>query len=193
MWTKFLDTVKQAQAETGHNIILKLNPVFEMLPLPITRFDDPFLPFGKEVIQATQDLVCGYMFDMASYMAMAGAGAVALERTIRYVPKNRISILHGPFSGDGYSPMADVTGFGVDAITVSHTIWLDHYINHEPHAAFAMEDNPTAVIPEKGGIYHSSKLWMKDTTLRLTGNNVLYADKGVDYIDAIREALKELA
>lgn len=194
MWTDFIATV----AATGKHVILNLNPQFEKLPLPITRFDDPFFPFSKEIITVTQDLVAGYMFDMASYLAMGGAGAVALERSIRYVPRDRVTILHGPFTGTGFSPMSDVTGFGVDAITITEHQYLDTYLSNPPHAAFvntAFHDE----LPAQGGIYapETKQISYRDaqnqtTTLTVTDDSVLYSTQQMNYADVVREQVSKL-
>lgn len=193
-WQAFTDKIEA----TNSNIVLFLNPQFENLPLPITRFDDPFFPFSKEIITATQDLVAGYMFDMASYLAMGGAGAVALERTVRYVSRDRVTILHAPFTGAGYSPLADVTGFGVQAITVTQPADLITYIDNVPHAAF-MTASQNTTLPEVGGIYNadSNQLIYRNThnqtrTLRLTDDSILYTSKLDDYAQVVRDKVSQL-
>ncbi|MEL7432808.1 MAG: hypothetical protein AAFN11_02575 [Chloroflexota bacterium] len=193
-WQTFVEKIDM----TNSDIILFLNPQFENLPLPITRFDDPFFPFSKEIISATQDLVAGYMFDMASYLAMGGAGAVALERTIRYVPRDRITILHGPFTGTGYSPMADVTGFGAQAITVTTPDDLMTYTENVPHAAFMMTSQNTELL-DVGGIYvsDSNQLLYKHTnsetrTLRITDDAILYTSKLDNFAQVVREKVSQL-
>jgi hypothetical protein len=96
---------------------IMLAPVVSSLPLAIQRYDDPFLPFGKAVIQGTRDLVQIYVFDLAAYLALGGAGAVALERTIRYVDEQIITIIHGPFSRQAFAGLTDIISFGADAVT----------------------------------------------------------------------------
>ena len=178
---------------TSNRIIVHMNPKFELLPLPITRFDDPFLPFSKEIISATGDIVAGYLFDFASYLVMGGAGVVALERAIAYVPDNCVTILHAPFTGTGYSPMADATGFNLDAITVATHNDLQHYTENIPYMAFLADD---ASIPDRGGIYHKGELVFKQddvvTRLSLTTDDILYTSKLDNFAQKVREGIQTL-
>lgn len=196
-WTKFTQKVQQSQAETGSNIALFLNPRMELLPIAALHFDDPFLPFGKAIINATKDIVSAYVFDLASYLSMGAAGAVALERTIAYVPNKRITILHGAFSGDGFSAMADATGFAVDAITITSKSDLTTYLDKPPHAAFITQKGAidSTQMPDKGGIFWTdAKTLMlnSEMLLRLSDNSVLYAGMLEDYAQKTQEALETL-
>src|SRR4051812_25649910 len=94
-----------------------MSPRLTKMPLPMQRYDDPFLPFGKAIIAATQDLVCAYVFDLAAYLAIGAAGAVALERTIAFVGENNLTVLHAWFADSGYISAAEA--FGVDAVTLA--------------------------------------------------------------------------
>ncbi len=83
------------------------------------RHDDPFLPFGKAIIDATHDLCCAYVFDLAAYLSLGASGAIALERTIAYVPAPLIKILDGPFTRAEYVRVASESAFAVDAVTLA--------------------------------------------------------------------------
>lgn len=187
----------QKITNSNSNIILKLNPKFENLPLPITWFDDPFFPFGKQVISATQDIVAGYLFDFASYLAMGGAGVVALERTLGFVPRDKVKILHAPFTGQGFSAMADANEFNLDAITVTNHTDLEYYCNNVPYTAFlATTQNET--VPNRGGIYQAINNTIEyksaDTVhqLLVTTDDVLYSSKLDNFTDKIREGIQAL-
>lgn len=170
-----------------------MKPVFDLLPLPITRFDDPFLPFSKEIISATGDIVAGYLFDFASYLAMGGAGVVALERAIAYVPDTCVAILHAPFTGTGYSAMASPTAFNLDAITVATQNDLTYYTENNPYMAFLTGDSP---IPDRGGVYANGELAFKrDSVVRrlsLTTDEILYTSKLDNFAQKIREGILNL-
>src|SRR5215470_3431767 len=99
----FKDIVQAARERSNSRLAIGLAPTLEKLPLSIHRYDDPFLPYGKSIIDATHDLVCGYVFHLAAYLALGAAGAVALERTIAYVPAPLVKILHGPFASPDYA------------------------------------------------------------------------------------------
>ncbi|MEM9950941.1 MAG: hypothetical protein AAF846_05035 [Chloroflexota bacterium] len=185
--TNFVDKLQSAPS----NIILHINPIFELLPIPIWRYDDPFLPFAKSLIPATQDLVAGYMFDFASYLTMAGAGAVALERSIALVPKNRVRILHGPFIGTHYSPMADATAFDLDALTVTSAIDYSHYTQNQPHGALLLSwenSSEISTYDTKAGSIH-----IAGQTYTLTTNEILYASKNDDWLEKVIEGIQALS
>ena len=191
-WPDFLSKLEGLHRERG-DIALYLNPRPFLLPHPIQRYDDPYLPFGKAVIQATRPYVCAYVFDFAAYLGMVAAGAVALERTVAYAAQDSVTILHGPFTGTGYSAAMDSTGFDVDALTLTQDSDMAHYLNNPPYAAFVMgEGNP----PATGGLYDQQRrhLLLRDAngahlTLRVTDDSVLYAGGLDDFADKIAAAL----
>jgi hypothetical protein len=200
-WADFLAKLSALREKRESNLALFLNPRLENLPLSIARFDDPFLPYGKEIIRATQDLVVAYVFDLASYFALGAAGIVALERTIRFAGDS-VTILHAPFASGDYSAMADITGLGVDAITVTDVAILRTYLDKPPYAAFAdavsVADEGFISgdkIPEMGGLFSlGGHILYRDSRgqsfLRLTNDSFLSASKGEDYLDVIRKKLE---
>ena len=163
-----------------------MHPRLEQMPLPIQRHDDPFLPFGKAIIIATRDLVCGYMFDVAAYLALGAAGAVALERTIAYVGDHSLSILQGPFASADYAQAAGAGAFNVDAVTLT---------NADDTQAYHREDVGVFVLGnerEDVGAFdvENSMLLLDGIVLRLLGNDVLYAGRGDDFAEQVRAAVK---
>jgi hypothetical protein len=196
-WHEFVERLETLQHDNQTNIALKLNPRVALLPHPIQRYDDPFLPFGKAVIQATRALVCAYVFDLAAYLSVGAAGAIALERTIAYLAGAIPTILHAPFTGQGYSAMADSTGFGVNAITVITDEDLQFYLQNPPFAAFQMRDD--GGVPESGGSYHraaqSISLRGKRNPilrLRVTGDDILYGNGTNDFADILRQSVDQM-
>jgi len=156
MQNNFLVKLDQQQRDKKSNLVVLLKPRRERLPLSITRFDEPLLPYGKALIQSTHSLVCAYMFDFASYLALGAAGAVALERTIAYARSFALTVLHGAFASIDYSAMSDYVAFGVDAITVSESNLLKHYMNNPPYFAFIQSD--TVPEPLASNYYHEDRL-----------------------------------
>lgn len=201
MWADFLEKLGELRASRESNLALFMNPRLENLPLPISRFDDPLLPYGKEIIKATQEYVAAYVFDLASYLALGAAGAVALERTIRFASRDNITFLHAPFASDEFSAMADATAFGVDAITVSDSSLLRTYLDKPPYAAFAMKTGLFDInqIPAEGGL-----LWEDgrcfayldkkqiSQTLKITDKSFLFTSKGEDYLSVLRQKLERI-
>jgi hypothetical protein len=196
-WHEFVDRLTHLQQTRQTDIALFLNPRPLLLPHPIQRYDDPYLPFGKAIINATHDLVCAYVFDLASYLGMGAAGAVALERTVAYAAQEALTILHAPFVGQAYSATADTTGFGVDAITLAHAADLPHYLTHPPYAAFALGNEAT--LPDEGGVFIEEQQRFRlrgldnaTLQLRLTDDRVLYTDGTEDFAAKIRAVVEQM-
>lgn len=175
--------------------ILKLNPKLTRLPLSIQRFDDPFLPFVKPIIDATQDNVVAYWLDLASYLTLGAAGARALERTLGYIGVDVPKILHAPFVGQAYSSVVDKIAFDADALTLARDEDLPHYLNHSPYAAFVVRKH-VVDVPPIGGIYtdDETQLAYYDVnqslqTFFITGDDVLFASVNDDYAQQTRTQL----
>ncbi len=169
---KFQDKLHKVQTLQATNRALLLLPRLTKMPLPMQRYDDPFLPFGKAIIAATQDLVCAYIFDLAAYLAIGAAGAVALERTIAYVGEDNLTVLHAWFAGPGYVETAEA--FGVDAVTLADEGYIDIY-----HAAgFGVLE------------VDSLKLIGEGIEMTLYGEDTLYVGQDDDFAEQIRAALQ---
>lgn len=167
------------------DLILLLAPRLAKMPAPIQPIDDPFLPFGKAIINATSDLLAGYMFDLAAYMALGAAGMVALERTIAYVGEGAITILHGPFASPDYAAAAGAAAFNVDVVTLTEARFADEYLRHGV-ATFALNSSSHSSIylPEQ------ARFMVDNTTLRLLGEDVLYADGTERFADVVRARIE---
>ncbi len=165
-------------------VALRMNPQLLKLPLPIQRFDDPFLPFGKAIIGATRDIVGAYLFDLASYLALGGAGAVALERTLRYVGDDVVTILHGAFSDIAYATVADKIAFGVDFITVTTLVG-------ESSNGILWTDG---VLPRDVLTWHTPtrQLCINDLSTRVTDENFLFTGKDENFAETLRDTILQL-
>jgi len=119
--TSFRQQLEAAQGRSRSTLCVGLAPTLVGLPGEIARYDDPFLPYGKAVIDSTYDVACGYVFHLGAYLALGAAGARALERTIAYVPELAIRILHAPFANADYVRAAYEDGFGANAVTLTYT------------------------------------------------------------------------
>lgn len=191
-----------AARDTSGDIALLLKPRLLQIPLPMQRFDDPFLPFGKAIISATRDLVCAYVFDLAAYLALGGAGAVALERTLAYVGAETIKILHGPFATPDFAAAASDNAFAVDAVTLVDEAHLPAYTEQPSRGAYVLRAGTQPVIvpfPANTGVYwHEIGLFSlidgagRNLQIRLAGEHVLYAGRGDDFTERVRAALLEV-
>lgn len=84
----FREKALAAQRKNKTCLCISLDIVPAQSPISIQQHDEPMLPFAREIIEATQDLACGYVINPAYYMAEGAAGMVALERIVRAVPNN---------------------------------------------------------------------------------------------------------
>lgn len=174
-----MNRLQRKIAQRHSDLVLWLRPRLEKMPLPIQRYDDPFLPFGKAIIAATRDLLCGYLFDLAAYLALGAAGAVALERTIAYVGDDAVSILHAPFAIPDYVQAA--SAFNVDAVTITDEAVAD---------AFLQENVGTFVLETGNYNLENRTLTTSEIALHILGDDVLYAGRGDDFAEQVRAAVK---
>jgi hypothetical protein len=188
------DKLRAIQTRTGSDLGLLLAPQVLKMPLPIQKFDDPFLPFGKAIINATRDLVCAYVFDLACYLALGAAGAVALERTIAYAGRDTVTILHAPFASAAYANAASDAAFNVDAVTVTDSRFAPGY-SSEGRGAFVVRDFLGADMTESVGVYVPDQrgfyLSGGAGTLQilLLGEETLYAGQSYDFEEKVRAAV----
>lgn len=183
---KFIENI-QKQLITTKPIILEIAPAVEKLPLPMRRYDDPFLPFSKSVIKASRNHVAGYMFDFPAYLALGAAGAIALERSIAFA-QGTVTILHGAFATSQYTSVVADTGFSVDAVTVQ-----------DPVTKVTFDDSGTFAILINGdanAVYDTAKSVVRLSTdlnsnvLTVLGDDVIYSDAGDDFEHTIHSILE---
>jgi len=204
--SRFSDRLSTAQAASHSALTIGLAPELEKMPLPMQAHDDSFLPFGKAIIDATHDLVCAYVFDLAAYLSLGASGAVALERTLAYVPTPIIKILHGPFASVDYLRAFSESAFGVDGITLAipNDALLTAYLTRSEYGVFVDASNgihaePLVALdreyPGQLGVYtlNSSPrtLSLLDPScaqLRWHGEEITLASRASDFRDAVRNA-----
>ena len=201
MQTEFLTKLDRITTETDSRVVLMMSPKVQRMPLPIRRYDDPFLPFGKEVIRATREIVCGYVFDLAAYLSIGAAGAVALERTLSLIAGERLAILHGPFSGPSFFEITDENSFEADAVTLADAEHLIVYLSRPDRSAFVQirDVPPTSYLNEltqQAGLYWPERKQMitssptsETVTLWIAGEDILYSGSGEDYLDRMTSAI----
>lgn len=195
----FANRLENLQRERQTNLALLIAPRLVKLSPVIQRYDDPFLPFAKTIINATRQQVCAYVFDLAAYLSIGAAGAVALERTIAYVKSDTLTILHGPFTGVSYASLMDETAFNADAVTLVHRHDVPAYVTREERAAFALMSGQ----PQRSEMSYTGVYWQDAALLtlpsadgilqiRLAGDDVLYASMSDDFAERTSAALEKL-
>jgi hypothetical protein len=199
MQAKFAQKLASIQRAKHSDIALLLAPRLPVMPLPMARYDDPFLPFGKAIIDATQDVVCAYMFDMAAYLAIGAAGAVALERTLAYVNADAIKILHMPFASSAYVQAVSENAFDVDAVTVTDVQFMQAYLQIPQMGGFVLINGASGNYDVAGNVYWADEDLFtlingdKDVLkMRLAGEKVLYSGYGEEFAAQVRTALEKM-
>jgi orotidine-5'-phosphate decarboxylase len=150
----YLDKLLAAQKTNDSWLCVGLDPSPERLPLPVTRWDEPVLPFTRAIIEATQDLVCAYKPNLGFFLQWGASGVIALERTIAAIPDHIPVILDCKTGDIGHTQAAWGRGlyetWGVDAITVNPYVGAEAalpLIGERPDKAIyllARTSNPSA-------------------------------------------------
>lgn len=177
---RLLEKLTAARAQ-GREGILYLSPRLLAMPLPIQRYDDPFLPFSKALIDATRGQIAGYCFDLAAYLALGGAGAVALERAIAYVVgAGDAALVHGPLTTEDYAPAMSDAAFAADGVTI-----IDAPIGE----AYTQRGIMPIVLTQPLNTMTALTLPGWDHPVPVYGDAVVYAGRGDDFIEAAAHAL----
>lgn len=174
-----------------------LAPHLLMLPHLIQRYDDPFLPYGKAIINAARDNACVYLFDLSAYLSLGAAGAIALERTLRYAEGESITIVHGPFASTSYVNMFDETGFGAHAVTITPETPLDAFLKRPDRGLFVIHsghDQSEILPPPNAGIYELSDqtLRMGGITIKLISDRDLFNRASEDFSGEVQTNMERL-
>lgn len=193
MAISFADKLQKSHVSSGTDVALLLRPLMSEMPAPMHYYDDPFFPFSKSIISATQDVVCAYVFDFAAYMVHGAAGAVALERSLAFSGTDVVKILHGAFVGARYVDMVYENALGADAATIA---------SERDYAAFTADPAHGAFIVGWGDVREVEQptYWVEQNLLtlpggvkiRVAGEEVLYAGYQDDFAQQCRAALEAM-
>jgi len=187
-----------AKLKAAHHrspVMIYLAPRLMRFPGMIQKYDEPFLPFSRVIISATQDIVGGYVFDLAAFLTLGAAGAIALERASAFVPSEVVKILHGPFATPDYANVAFESPFAFDAVTITHPDLLPAYTDEREHAAFVVrydlpQPQPFEVFWINKGVITTAEA--NDMRFQVTPEHILYAEQGEDFAERLRESILEL-
>jgi orotidine-5'-phosphate decarboxylase len=142
--TSFTEKLRAAQIANDSWVCVGLDPALERMPGPVLKYDDPFLPFLKTIVDATVDLVCAFKPNLGFYLALGAPGIISLERIIAYIPDDIPVILDGKFNDIGNTARAYAHGvfnaLGVDAVTVNS------YLGEDGVAPFLADADRAAFI-----------------------------------------------
>ncbi len=121
---RFLDKLAAARRKNDSLLCIGLDPDPALMP-PGIAIDD----FNRSIIDATKDLVCAYKPNLAFYEAAGNAGMAALEKTLKHIPTDILTIGDGKRGDIGNTARAYARalfdGFGFDSITVNPYLGYD--------------------------------------------------------------------
>ncbi len=202
---KFLDSLRDMQERHQSTLAVGLAPAVNLMPAEYAKYDDPFFPFGKAVIDATRDLVCAYVFHLGAYLALGGAGAVALERTIAYVPRGIVRILHGPLVSPDFAASISDDAFDCHALTLAPAVLsadvLKAYLGKPEMGVFVPRDLalPAEAAPYAGqiGTYalisgEQGQFQIDDVAMRWFWGTTLYTSRRLDFSERLRATAESL-
>jgi hypothetical protein len=192
----FANRLSQIQKNRQTDLTLLLRPQTAKLPPPIQRYDDPFLPFSRAILDAAQSCIACIMFDLAAYLALGAAGAVALERAIAYAGSRGdvLTILHVPFASADYAAATSALAFAPDGVTVTSAALIPAYVLRHQAGVFVMDNQDAADYSTYNKETSQLHVVWQGTAarLRVVGDDVVYASMGDDFAQAMVERLKML-
>lgn len=187
----FLDKWRAAQGSQRSRLAIGLAPQLARMPYHISRYDDPFLPFGRTIIETTAEYASLFVFDLASYLALGAAGAIALERTIPLVPRQIPTLLHAPFTRPEFAAVAFDSPFGVDGVTLAtgHISVVSAYLR-QPHKGIFVHSRSamTSTQTENIGFYDEHSFEMGGLKATWVIDPIIYASGGENFVEVIRVA-----
>ena len=130
----FRHKLAAASRQNDSLLCVGLDPVVDKLPEVVRAEADPVLRFGRDIIEATADLVCAYKPNFAFYGALGESGWRTLKSTLECVPPEIPVILDAKVGDIGSTAEQYARMFyeqlGADALTVNP------YMGHDAVAPF---------------------------------------------------------
>ncbi|NLE76931.1 MAG: orotidine-5'-phosphate decarboxylase [Chloroflexi bacterium] len=141
----FFEKLMYAMAKNRSLLCVGLDPRPETFPPEIQREGDPIFVFNRQIIDATQDLVCAYKLNYAFYEAQGMGGLGALHRTMDYIPSHLPMILDFKSGDIGSTAKAYARAafevWGADAVTINPYVgWnaLEPFCTHKGRGVFVL-------------------------------------------------------
>lgn len=178
----FRTKLQAAQQNNRSQLCIGLDIVFADSPLPMLVQDEPMLPFAREIIEATHDLVCAYKINPAYYLAEGAAGMVALERIVRLVPSHIPLIWDAKYAENSAVAASYARGafeqYHADAVTLSGNLrpeTLQHYLRYREQAIFLWNDDlsPALSFSDSMGIALDAVRWPRLSPVIMGTRDVL--------------------
>jgi orotidine-5'-phosphate decarboxylase len=141
----YFDRLMQAiDANQSHLCIgLDLRP--EEMPEGVWRDTDGFVHFGRQIVEATADLVCAYKPNLAFYEAMGGGGYHTLRKILEAIPASIPVIADGKRGDIGATARSYARAvfdrLGFDAVTLNPYLGrdsLDPFFDYEDCGCYVL-------------------------------------------------------
>jgi orotidine-5'-phosphate decarboxylase len=125
----YFERLAQAIQTNRSHLCIGLDLQPEQMPEGVWRDTDGFVHFGRQVIEATADLVCAYKPNLAFYEAMGGGGFHTLRKVLEAVPETIPMIADGKRADIGNTSQAYARALfdrlGFDAATLNPYLGKD--------------------------------------------------------------------
>ncbi|MFH0992013.1 MAG: orotidine-5'-phosphate decarboxylase [bacterium] len=142
----FMEKLEAIQKKRQSLLCVGLDVDEKLIPTILySRYHDPVMGFIKEIINATQDVVCAYKLNIAFYEAMGDRGWELLREALKLIPKDIVTIGDGKRGDIGNTSeryaTAMYTTLGFDATTVNPYMGKDSiepFLKSTEHCAFVL-------------------------------------------------------
>jgi orotidine-5'-phosphate decarboxylase len=125
----FTQKLKEIQVEQNSILCIGLDVDEDKIPLHLKLLSNPVLEFNRQIIEATNDLVCAYKPNLAFYEAMGERGITVLRDTLKLIPESVLTIGDGKRGDIGntaeHYAKSLFHDFGFDSITVNPYMGFD--------------------------------------------------------------------
>jgi len=149
----FAQKLRSVQQNNDSLLCIGLDTDPGKIPGVLSASGDPLYEFNRQIIEATQDLVCAYKINLAFYEAAGERGWQTVHRTLACIPRHMISIGDGKRGDIGnsssYYAKLFLEDYGFSASTVNPYMGEDSvapFLKNPEQGAFvlALTSNPGA-------------------------------------------------
>lgn len=149
----FFHKLQHAQRTANSLLCIGLDPDVTKIPQHLQRHENPVLEFNRQIIEATNDLVCAYKLNLAFYEALGEIGWQTIKQTLACIPAHVVTIADGKRADIGNTAATYARslydGLGFDAGTVNPYMGFDAiepFLRDQNRGAFvlALTSNPGA-------------------------------------------------
>jgi len=147
----FTQKLREIQFKQNSLLCIGLDVDQEKIPEHMKSRVNPVLEFNRQIIEATQDLVCAYKPNLAFYETMGEGGLATLRETLMLIPKSVITIGDGKRGDIGNTAeqyaKSLFNDFGFDSATINPYMGFDSvepFLKNPEKGAFllALTSNP---------------------------------------------------